>query len=111
MQHCTAAADLSCLLIGRSRKMACRKRIIILWYGGAKDFTTFLSDLTTPAVESVFPVYIRSIIRRRRRHVEGTGRKDCVAYKVRVRGDHGSGPGAAAATPGFGCNFENRSKR
>jgi len=76
IQHCTAAAaaDLRCLLIGRSRKMACRRRIIILLYEG---FHRFRVGLDHPCSRERFPrVYMRSIIRRRRRHVEGTGRED-----------------------------------
>jgi len=92
--------------------MACRRRIIILWNGGAKDFTASVSDLTTPAAERAFPVYIRSIILRRRRRVEGTDREDCVAFKyacaVTMVAVHVA---AAAAALEFGNNFENHSKR
>lgn len=51
-EHCTAAADLRCLLIGRSLKMACKRRIIILWYEG---FHRFRVRLDHPCSRKRFP--------------------------------------------------------
>jgi hypothetical protein len=109
LQYYNTGAYLRCLLIDRPRKTASRKRTIILWYCGAKDFAAFVSDLTIPAAENAFPVYIQSIIY----GAEGTGREDYIANKyacaVTMVAVHAAA--AAVVAPGFGNNFENRWKR
>lgn len=85
--------------------------IMVRWSEG---FHRFRVRLDHPCSRGRFPcVYTihYTAIRRRHRHVEGTGREDCVVvYKyacaVTMVAVH-----AAAAAPGFGYNFENRSKR